>query len=74
MEACGDDKQAQGDLLKAVRCYNEHLQLAKETAAKEAAAKAADDPMDLDEQGDQDEESRKAKFEAKHLARVSPYA
>ena len=74
VEACGDDRQAQGDLLKAIRCYNEHLQRAKETAAKEAAAKALAEPMDLDKQGALDEESRKAKFEAKHLARVSPYA
>ena len=76
VENCGDDRKAQVDLLKAVKCYNEQLQLARDAAAKakeeaRAAAEARNtDPMEED---GLDEEQKKIRALAKASARVSPY-
>ncbi len=76
LENCGDDRKAQVDLLRAVKCYNEQLQLVRDAAAKakeeaRAAAEARNtDPMEED---GLDEEQRNIRALAKASARVSPY-
>ncbi len=81
VEDCGDDGKAQVDLLKAVKCYNEQMQLARDTAAKvREEARAAEarntDPMDEDKNEDGLDEERKnimALAKAAGSAKVSPY-
>ncbi len=87
VEDCGDEEKLRVDLLKAVKCYHEQMQQAKEAPAArtmEAAMAEAASAKKLDEderkerlgqEGEEglDEEQRNVRAKTLASARVAPY-